>query len=201
MQSKCRGPVPAGNGLLYIASPVNLLPLRKLFSAACILCSKWIHVQDIYAKAAPCHHCPLKEGSLEPRKSCFGTRSSRLVLEPRQKKMSVLRTFLVSNFSPVQTYFFLLSPVRWFCHFDDDNYVNVLTLVKTLQSFNPHEDVYLGKPSLLKAMEVIFRTLIFTAKCYQLKDFVINNSSWTIILWHVKFASCDFYRRFWFWAH
>lgn len=96
--------------------------------------------------------------------------------------MSVLKTFLVSNFSPVQTYFFLLSPVRWFCHFDDDNYVNVPTLVKTLQSFNPHEDVYLGKPSLLKAMEVIFRTLIFTAKCYQLKDFVINNSSWTITL-------------------
>lgn len=110
--------------------------------------------------------------------------------------MSVLKTFLVSNFSPVQTYFFLLSPVRWFCHFDDDNYVNVPTLVKTLQSFNSHEDVYLGKPSLLKAMEVIFRTLIFTAKCYQLKDFVINNSSWTITLWHVKFASCDFYERF-----
>jgi len=42
---------------------------------------------------------------------------------------------------------------KWFCHFDDDNYVNVPTLVKTLQHFNPHKDVYLGKPSLLKAME------------------------------------------------
>ena len=50
--------------------------------------------------------------------------------------------------------YFLLFPFRWFCHFDDDNYVNVVTLVKTLQNFNPHEDVYLGKPSLLKAMEV-----------------------------------------------
>ncbi|KAL9956931.1 hypothetical protein ACROYT_G038493 [Oculina patagonica] len=42
---------------------------------------------------------------------------------------------------------------KWFCHFDDDNYVNVPALVKTLQNFNPHKDVYLGKPSLLKPME------------------------------------------------
>ena len=44
---------------------------------------------------------------------------------------------------------------RWFCHFDDDNYVNVHTLVKTLKKFNPLENVYLGRPSLTKAMEVM----------------------------------------------
>lgn len=43
---------------------------------------------------------------------------------------------------------------RWFCHFDDDNYVNIPALVKTLQRFNFEEDVYLGKPSLIKEMEV-----------------------------------------------
>lgn len=49
---------------------------------------------------------------------------------------------------------YILLPIRWFCHFDDDNYVNVPALVKTLQTFNPSEDVYLGKPSLIKEMEV-----------------------------------------------
>ena len=43
---------------------------------------------------------------------------------------------------------------RWFCHFDDDNYVNVPALVSTLQNLNPGEDVYLGKPSLIREMEV-----------------------------------------------
>lgn len=42
---------------------------------------------------------------------------------------------------------------KWFCHFDDDNYVNIPALVKTLQRFNFEEDVYLGKPSLIKEME------------------------------------------------
>lgn len=42
---------------------------------------------------------------------------------------------------------------KWFCHFDDDNYVNVPALVSTLQNLNPGEDVYLGKPSLIREME------------------------------------------------
>lgn len=33
------------NGRLYIASPVNLVPLYKLFSTACILCWKWRYLQ------------------------------------------------------------------------------------------------------------------------------------------------------------
>ena len=37
---------------------------------------------------------------------------------------------------------------RWFCHFDDDNYVNLPNLVALLQNYNHSEDWYLGKPSL-----------------------------------------------------
>ena len=34
---------------------------------------------------------------------------------------------------------------RWFCHFDDDSYVNIPVLVKTLQQYNPEtERLYLG---------------------------------------------------------
>jgi hypothetical protein len=36
---------------------------------------------------------------------------------------------------------------RWSCHFDDDNYVNVDELIKTLRQFDPNEDWYLGRPS------------------------------------------------------
>ena len=79
------------------------------------------------------------------------------------RKMSVL-TFLVSKFFLLQTFLFSYFSFRWFCHFDDDNYVNVPTLVKTLRNFNPHKDVYLGKPSLLKAMEVIRFQTNFTTK-------------------------------------
>jgi len=35
----------------------------------------------------------------------------------------------------------------WFCHFDDDNYVNVRQLEALLQDYNPQEDWYLGKIS------------------------------------------------------
>lgn len=44
---------------------------------------------------------------------------------------------------------------RWFCHFDDDNYVNVPRLVRFLGDYNPREDWYLGKPSIQTPLEII----------------------------------------------
>ncbi|XP_076038523.1 fringe glycosyltransferase-like [Oratosquilla oratoria] len=52
---------------------------------------------------------------------------------------------------------FLESGKRWFCHFDDDNYVNVPQLVATLGNYDPHEDWYLGKPSIRAPLEIINR--------------------------------------------
>lgn len=43
---------------------------------------------------------------------------------------------------------------KWFCHFDDDNYVNVPRLVEFLKDYNPKEDWYLGKPSIQRAFEI-----------------------------------------------
>ena len=37
---------------------------------------------------------------------------------------------------------------KWFCHVDDDNYVNVAALLRTLRRFPAHEDWYLGKVSI-----------------------------------------------------
>lgn len=43
---------------------------------------------------------------------------------------------------------FIASKKRWFCHVDDDTYVNVPALVTLLQQYNDTTDWYLGKPSL-----------------------------------------------------
>lgn len=39
-------------------------------------------------------------------------------------------------------------PRRWFCHVDDDNYVNPVALLKLLKTFPQTLDVYVGRPSL-----------------------------------------------------
>ena len=46
---------------------------------------------------------------------------------------------------------------RWFCHFDDDNYVNVPKLVKLLQQRSWQDDWYLGKPSIRAPLEILNR--------------------------------------------
>ncbi|NXU52760.1 MFNG acetylglucosaminyltransferase, partial [Turnix velox] len=43
---------------------------------------------------------------------------------------------------------FLASSRSWFCHLDDDNYLNPQALLKLLSSYSATGDVYLGKPSL-----------------------------------------------------
>ncbi|NWZ05167.1 MFNG acetylglucosaminyltransferase, partial [Agelaius phoeniceus] len=43
---------------------------------------------------------------------------------------------------------FLASGLSWFCHLDDDNYLNPVALLKLLSSYAETQDVYLGKPSL-----------------------------------------------------
>jgi len=52
---------------------------------------------------------------------------------------------------------FLESNKKWFCHFDDDNYVNVPQLVKMLQDFSWQDDWYLGKPSIKAPLEILDR--------------------------------------------
>ncbi|KAJ3643432.1 hypothetical protein Zmor_026143 [Zophobas morio] len=50
---------------------------------------------------------------------------------------------------------FIETDKKWFCHFDDDNYVNVPRLVRFLGDYNPREDWYLGKPSIQAPLEII----------------------------------------------
>ncbi|CAK6975865.1 beta-1%2C3-N-acetylglucosaminyltransferase manic fringe [Scomber scombrus] len=45
---------------------------------------------------------------------------------------------------------FMASDKRWFCHVDDDNYVNREALLSLLSAFPQDSDIYVGKPSLDK---------------------------------------------------
>ncbi|XP_005989124.1 beta-1,3-N-acetylglucosaminyltransferase radical fringe [Latimeria chalumnae] len=52
---------------------------------------------------------------------------------------------------------FIESGKKWFCHVDDDNYVNPISLLRLLSSFSHSQDVYLGRPSLDHPIEAADR--------------------------------------------
>ncbi|KAM8960330.1 beta-1,3-N-acetylglucosaminyltransferase lunatic fringe isoform 2-T2 [Pelodytes ibericus] len=52
---------------------------------------------------------------------------------------------------------FIESSKKWFCHVDDDNYVNMRTLVKLLSRYSHTHDIYIGKPSLDRPIQATER--------------------------------------------
>ncbi|KAM9305952.1 beta-1,3-N-acetylglucosaminyltransferase lunatic fringe [Gastrophryne carolinensis] len=52
---------------------------------------------------------------------------------------------------------FIESNMKWFCHVDDDNYVNIKTLIKLLSQYSHTNDVYIGKPSLDRPIQATER--------------------------------------------
>ena len=82
---------------------------------------------------------------------------------------------------------FVLNRYQWFCHFDDDVYVNVKQLSKMLQKYNHNEPYYIGRwPREIFAedkqfLEVILFYLRVYEDCYL---YALQASS--IELQHVK---------------
>ncbi|XP_043216944.1 fringe glycosyltransferase-like [Amphibalanus amphitrite] len=52
---------------------------------------------------------------------------------------------------------FMASGKKWFCHFDDDNYVNVVRLSELLSGYSPQQDWYLGKNSIRAPLQILDR--------------------------------------------
>ncbi|XP_028302710.1 beta-1,3-N-acetylglucosaminyltransferase lunatic fringe-like isoform X2 [Gouania willdenowi] len=52
---------------------------------------------------------------------------------------------------------FITSGKKWFCHVDDDNYLNVDALLKLLSQYSHTQDVYIGRPSLERPIEATER--------------------------------------------
>ncbi|XP_072240819.1 beta-1,3-N-acetylglucosaminyltransferase lunatic fringe-like [Leuresthes tenuis] len=48
---------------------------------------------------------------------------------------------------------FINSGKKWFCHVDDDNYLNVGALLKLLSQYSHTKDIYVGRPSLERPIE------------------------------------------------
>ena len=85
---------------------------------------------------------------------CREKKNHCLQFEPTHTFFSYyIHLFFSSSF----IYFFHLLLCRWFCHFDDDNYVNVPRLVDKLSQFDHRKDWYLGKPSLPEPLEILDR--------------------------------------------
>lgn len=70
-----------------------------------------------------------------------GTRSSPLVISTPCHGMN-----LACKTAKVFYYFLHNTTAAWFCSFDDDNYVIVDNLIKLLKTYNPTNDLYVGKP-------------------------------------------------------
>lgn len=67
-------------------------------------------------------------------------------------------------------YFFIV--LRWFCHVDDDNYVNVPALGELLKMYNPIGDWYLGRTSTPKPLQIRSKSQV----CFLLCNNTINVS-------------------------
>jgi fringe protein len=50
--------------------------------------------------------------------------------------------------------YFLATDNKWFCHFDDDQYVNIPRLVEKLREFPVDQAWYLGKPSIPDPLQI-----------------------------------------------
>lgn len=64
---------------------------------------------------------------------------------------------------------------RWFCHFDDDNYVNVPRLVKLLDEYSPSVDWYLGKPSISSPLEIHLDSVSANASYFCIFSYIVRN--------------------------
>ncbi|KAL7033210.1 hypothetical protein ACKWTF_007506 [Chironomus riparius] len=58
--------------------------------------------------------------------------------------------------------FFLSTSKKFWCHFDDDNYVNIPTLVKVLNDYHAYHEWYLGKPSISSPIEMYMNAAIMS---------------------------------------
>ncbi|KAM7419657.1 hypothetical protein PAMA_016648 [Pampus argenteus] len=52
---------------------------------------------------------------------------------------------------------FVNSGKKWFCHVDDDNYLNAGSLLRLLSRYSHTQDVYIGRPSLERPIEATER--------------------------------------------
>jgi len=75
----------------------------------------------------------------------------------------------------------------WFCHFDDDTYVNIKNLLTLLDHFDPKEAVYLGKaPSRDRATKTIVYNTQKRRSQTEVKSWFLAKKAFAINLFAMK---------------
>ena len=57
---------------------------------------------------------------------------------------------------------------RWWCHFDDDNYVHISQLILLLKRYSSSKIAYLGKPSTAKPLEIFDDSAMYSVRTMNL---------------------------------
>ena len=57
---------------------------------------------------------------------------------------------------------------RWWCHFDDDNYVHISQLILLLKRYSSSKIAYLGKPSTAKPLEIFDDSAMYSVRAMNL---------------------------------
>lgn len=99
---------------------------------------------------------------------------------------------LMNIYWMIDFYFIFFFCFRWFCHFDDDNYVNVPRLLKLLDNYNPREDWYLGRPSIPAPLEIMRQDTESSKRPVSCTFEFTKNKNIIIILY---FCSTNFYHH------
>ena len=78
---------------------------------------------------------------------------------------------------------------RWWCHFDDDNYVHISQLILLLKRYSSSKIAYLGKPSTARPLEIFDDSAMHSVrnhefKCVENKEFIYLN----IFLYFMQFT-------------
>ena len=69
--------------------------------------------------------------------------------------------------------YFLSSGRQWWCHFDDDNFVNVLALGQMLQKYDSDKPWYLGKTSTASPLKIMTMDR-------KVMGFVFDKNNWRV---------------------
>jgi hypothetical protein len=98
------------------------------------------------------------------------------------------------------TYFYFTFYLSWYCHFDDDNYLNVERLYQVLKNYDPNEDWYLGRRSTSQKINSYYKNVInnlfFILEFLKLNEQFVILCNFCFVVENLSTLFC--HRRSWF---
>jgi hypothetical protein len=79
----------------------------------------------------------------------------KYIINARQGSLQIKNCYFIESILE-----FLRKQQSWFCHLDDDNYLNVKRLYEVLKDYNPNEDWYLGRISTSNPVDCEYKNVL-----------------------------------------